>query len=1368
LTVCGSRGGAPGASLAGAPPCDRPREPGPLLLGDARGGQQDLGLGAGGADGAGAAVEDSADHGAVQQHLDLDGERVGVAGAGGSGQLAEQGAHGVAVAGDRLVDVVGGGVGESVLRGPHSGVHLLGRVPNRIRTTTFSRRSRRSSRAATVWSLGQNGHMVTTQTPPLFKARVPRLCRVRTGTESDDMPFPLDLDGFLDPSAATASTADTITAGMLVTPAMAATTGALVLLGEPGVGKTTVFGGLTDGLPDVDDASQADHALLWLDAARLTESSFHDLLGRRLRALPEAPRRARATAVSSRVPIVEGSSPGGRDVTLTIVLDQVDESPILRWLAADLATAMKGRDTSRLRVLLACRTADYPSALTEVLADAVGGCVLADLAPLTREEAVKLAASAEVDGEAVVTAAVAAGAGALASVPLFLELLVRVFREAGGLEGSPADLFAKGVRLLAEEHDDRRRAVDTVTSVDQRMAIAGRIAARLLLAGRRTVWRGADLDAGPLDVRAGSLASGTEQTVSGPFNVTAAMVRATLGTALFTGRGEHRLAFRHSSLAAYLAVCHLHEHRMPQQQLATLFLVSSDDAITSIPVPLRETAAWLVALDSAHSDWLATADPESLAVHSVVVDSAAMKALMVDGLLDRAPQIELSEPSWRRGRWQVAHPGLADQLTAVLAEVPGGEPQDWPTQARVRLAVRLAREAAGSDLASPLLDLAGHDGWSPYTRQLAARTAFETAPELAVPRLRALLERLADEAYATVIDPDDEVRGALLEMLWPEHLALGEALVQLRPRRRRWLFGLYARFLRTMPDRLDDSDIPRALAWAKARMEATAAASDVGKQRATVVEEPTPEARQPLVDPAAGDIDVSDAPIGQLDKDLLEGIIDRALSGESALAHTDDVAALLWPRLRRFEPVALPAPLDVVDLDGVEPERARELRRALARALVALTLATQNTDLGDYRHVVIGWHGRRASWRQRTPADEAAELRPAQRQWLLDAGDFPWALHAAREAEAAGNLEMAQALGAVASVIFDWQDSASFELAYEQRDSPVSEHLRWAWEAVRLDSERARALRASFQASRDAQPEPWLELEQFTARLREQLAAAITGDTTAFWRLLWGLQFDPQTGQAQLPRLDDDILSFPGMTVLGEQADNGLREAGLRYLTAEHDHAASWLGTGRYEWPAWAGYLALAALDTAGRLGDVPSVAWASWVGALVWFPAVPVDAGDRNRKQRMLNSAAQHAPDALAAAVAKLVRGDLARGHSPLELELIDPGWAPELADALFNLLGEVSTALLHIPAEVDPATRQEQASTAGTTDGPSGTESTAVPDVVTLTATKEAQAAALDTWETLLRLLLSTGNDQAIATARDALGAAADGERQRRLGGP
>jgi hypothetical protein len=657
----------------------------------------------------------------------------------------------------------------------------------------------------------------TVLTTPLFPKRVKRLCRVRTGTDQDESPFPLDQDGFLNPLAARASTGETLSPGMLVAPATAADTGALVLLGEPGLGKTTVFLDLTEGLPDYREASEGDPAVLRLDAARLTDATFQDLLGRHLRALSTV--RRPNPARSSRG-LASDDSPR-HDHALTVVLDQIDESPMLRRLADEIADALKGQDTSGVRILVACRTADYPPALTDVLKSAFGECVLADLAPLTRDEAVRLANSVDVDGEALITSAVALSAGALASVPLTLDLLVRVFREEP-LTGSPAELFAKGVHRLADEYDARRRPeAEAVASLDQRLAVAGRIAARLLLSGRRTVWRGPDLEAGPLDMGTGTLAGGTERTVSGPSHLTPKMISATLGSGLFTGRGDQRLAFRHASLAAYLAARYLHDHQVPHDQLRSLFLVAAGDAVTSIPALLRETAAWLVALDPQHGRWLAGADPESLAAHSTIVDSPAMRALIVEALPARAPELELGESRLQRARWRLDHPGLAGQLASALSHVPSGQPEDWRALARVRLAVRLADEAVVADLAEPLLTLAEHDRWDRYTRQLAARTALKAAPARAIPRLRALLGRFSDTAYAQGVDPDDELRGTLLNLLWPEHLTLAETLVQLRPRRRSSLFGTYARFLRTMPEDVAEDDLPELLAWARTEVEGT-------------------------------------------------------------------------------------------------------------------------------------------------------------------------------------------------------------------------------------------------------------------------------------------------------------------------------------------------------------------------------------------------------------------------------------------------------------------------------------------------------------------------------------------------------------------
>ncbi|WP_432825459.1 NACHT domain-containing protein [Dactylosporangium sp. CA-092794] len=259
--------------------------------------------------------------------------------------------------------------------------------------------------------------------------------------------------------------------------------GAVVLLGEPGLGKSTEFrrlreygdaGGLRVEEP-VDGADLADAA------------SFEELVGCHLRTLPPKPVPAGAATASGR------PTPG-----LVIIIDQVDECPILQQLAGHLRRALDGRDTAGLRLVLGCRTADYPANLTVVLRTACGSCHLADLAPLTRAEATALASSVEgVDGEALVAAAVECGAGALASVPLTLELLVGTYRRRGSLDALPVDLFADGVLQLLDEHDSDRSTVNGDSTPSQRQAVAERIAVRLVLSGRRTIWRGRARSGGP-------------------------------------------------------------------------------------------------------------------------------------------------------------------------------------------------------------------------------------------------------------------------------------------------------------------------------------------------------------------------------------------------------------------------------------------------------------------------------------------------------------------------------------------------------------------------------------------------------------------------------------------------------------------------------------------------------------------------------------------------------------------------------------------------------------------------------------------------------------------------------------------------------
>jgi hypothetical protein len=192
----------------------------------------------------------------------------------------------------------------------------------------------------------------------IFGITVDRLCRVRSETVADQLPFPLDGDGFLDPSVVEAGIADVPELGAFVPTPVAAAKGALVLLGEPGVGKTTEFQRVIGDLK-FRAGESSDVKVAEVDAADLSDATtFDELVGRHLQALP-----ARTTELddSGSGDVSAELDVDGRGVDLVLVIDQLDESPLLRHLAMRLRNALAGRDSSRLCIILGCRTADYPS-----------------------------------------------------------------------------------------------------------------------------------------------------------------------------------------------------------------------------------------------------------------------------------------------------------------------------------------------------------------------------------------------------------------------------------------------------------------------------------------------------------------------------------------------------------------------------------------------------------------------------------------------------------------------------------------------------------------------------------------------------------------------------------------------------------------------------------------------------------------------------------------------------------------------------------------------------------------------------------------------------------------------------------------------
>lgn len=1116
---------------------------------------------------------------------------------------------------------------------------------------------------------------MTNDLPSAIFARVARrLCYIRRRADEAELEIPLDADGFLAPPIRHTAAQSEFSAGALVDPADVMEAGVLVLLGEPGVGKTTTFRSLVhENDPDV----------IWIDGAELTQSTVEERLGRHLQSVSDVSRR--------------------RDSTLVVVLDQLDESPMVRSLARYLRQQLVNADVPRLKLLLGCRSADYPAALTDALASSGMQVFLADLAPLTREQAEDLANSVQgVDGLALIDAAVEAGAGALASVPLTLSMLTRTYLLQGDLERDPRALFASGVLQLADEPNDVRRG-DFQTTADQRVAVAARAAARLLLTGRRTLWRGAQLQAGPLDLRIESLVGGTEPLPNGAnVDVSRSVVSDALSTALFTGRGENRLAFRHSSIAAYLAAAHIVSRRVPQPQLKTLFLVDAPEGSQTIPTLLREPAAWLITLDPDHATWVVEADPQSLAAHSRIVDSNQTRALIVESLLKRAGEVELSDVPWARSPRRLAHDGLADQLRVVLREAGDEEPPDWSATARVRLAVHLAREAVVPGLAEELLHIVESDGWSAHIRELAALAAFETEESAVAPRLRAVLDRLTDVAYTTAVDPDDELRGTLLSLLWPTHVGVDSVLPHLRPRRNRNLVGMYLRFEHRFPSQLAESDLPAVLAWARSVIETEAPKSDAVSD-----------------DPHGRESERAEHAAG-MDDELLDALVERAASGPNAVSRMTDVAAVVLPRLKRYDRVPLPAALDLVDADGHEPQHVRDLRQTLAGELLKHVAADGEGGRADAWIIVDYWSARTALWRAEDTAIPE-NLRTGGRQRLLGPEDFGWAYAEAGRAKAQGDTSLSERFAELATMLFDARNPSVVDLAYGDHDHPVWDQLRHWFDPIEIDSDQADRLRKLHRRAHAEDDASHPEAFEFAEEQRRRLLDASEGESDAFWRLLWNLQFPPDTLRGHV-RLDDDVAAFPGMAVFTDIDDaiSRLIGASAQYLANEDDHRGEWLGTNRYDKRAWAGYLALALLRRHEELSRIPDAVWRAWVGALVWFSAVPVNAGDEELKADLLERAAQNAPSELALAASRYLRGELAQGGLASEIRSIKPAWAPALVETWRQLVNEIATALTTSAASPDP-------------DADRG-----VPQAVWVPDTEEAKSRAVSLWEEMLEALL------------------------------
>lgn len=559
----------------------------------------------------------------------------------------------------------------------------------------------------------------------------------------------------------------------------------LILLGEPGIGKSTAME-LQRSLID-DHVTKAGGVTRWVDLqACSTDVGLHKVLFEN--------------------PVFQSWLKG--DHQLHLFLDSLDECPLpINTAGAVLVEEFKNCPIDRLFLRIICRTADWPNSLENRLKqlwgkDAVGAY---ELAPLRRVDVIEAARSSGLDPEAFLAEIDRREAVPLAIKPVTLQFLINTYRDKGKFPTTQAELYREGCLRLCEEPSESRREAGLAGdfSAEQRLVVAARIAAVSIFANKNAVW--VDLDRGDVpdgDVTVKELVGGSESLNGRQFEVSEAAVRETLKTGLFSSRGPNRLGWAHQTYAEFLAAWYLVQHKAPLTQTMSLIVHPGTPEGKIIP-QLRETAAWLAGMTPGVFSEIMKADPEVLLRSDVATASANERELLVAALLrlyDKERLLDL-DLNLRRQYRKLAHPGLAGQLRPYIRDNTKG------VIVR-RVAVDIAEACGLRELQEDLVEIALDPSHQLPVRINAAYAVCRIGDGPTKAKLKPLAVSDAGD------DPEDELKGCALRALWPDHITAEKLFASLTPPKRKNFLGAYSAFLSYEVVRhIKPSDLPVALEW---------------------------------------------------------------------------------------------------------------------------------------------------------------------------------------------------------------------------------------------------------------------------------------------------------------------------------------------------------------------------------------------------------------------------------------------------------------------------------------------------------------------------------------------------------------------------
>lgn len=570
----------------------------------------------------------------------------------------------------------------------------------------------------------------------------------------------------------------------------------LILLGEPGIGKSTA---MLDELHAVEEKiTDSDDICLYINLNGYGNESrlIADIFGSQ-----------------------EFNNWIKGKYVLHLFIDSLDECRVHIPTVANIINSQLNRikgHLNRLKLRIACRTAHWPSVLEnelpllwnkndEATPDADSGTDEAkydvyELAPLRRIDVREAAEKNAINPNEFIDSLVQYEVVPLAIKPITLEFLINSYKQDSGFPSSKIELYETGCKCLCEEHnpswsDIRNRGTADELTVAQKLGLAAHIAATAIFCRKPTIYTRATGQLSDDEILITDLITDNTQ-------YTERNIKEVLATGLFSSRGQQCFGFAHQTYAEYLAALQIVQSDMGLNNIEDL-LYNQIDSDKKVVPQLSEVSAWLLSFKNDVLRSIAANDPQVLLKGDAGYYTDEDKSFLVASMLELLEQNRINTRDWdlHSTYHKLKHPGLSEQLRPIIEN----RESDWRYRYDI---IEIAECCELKDLQEILLKISLDTSDNVNVRDAASRAVSRISDDSIKEQLLPLLTNQDNGDF------HDQLKGNACRALWPSLVDAQTLFSNLSLPRKENFSGSYSGFLsRELTEGLKTEDIPHAINW---------------------------------------------------------------------------------------------------------------------------------------------------------------------------------------------------------------------------------------------------------------------------------------------------------------------------------------------------------------------------------------------------------------------------------------------------------------------------------------------------------------------------------------------------------------------------